>query len=123
MGFVILAEAHRAAGNVDTALNVVGMGQQVGQFLRQHFFDAELLRVQGELLAAKGDRDGAENAMRAAVATAAAQGAHPLRLRSALTLHGLLPNEETRALVAEARRPFAEGSDTPDLRAAAKVLS
>ncbi len=123
LGFVILAEAQRAAGNIDAALGIVGMGQQIGQFLRQHFLDAELLRLQGTLLAAKNDREGSETALRAAVAEATTRGTHTLRLRATLTLHDLLANAETRALVADARRPFAEGLDTPDLRAASKILS
>jgi tetratricopeptide (TPR) repeat protein len=123
LGFIILAGAHRAAGNIDTALGVVGMGQQVGQFLRQHFLDAELLRLQGELLAVKGDRDSAETALRAAVADATTRGTPTLRLRSALALHELLANAETRSHVAGARSAFTEGRDTPDLRAASKLLS
>ena len=123
LGFIILADAQRAAGNIDTALGVVGMGQQIGQFLRQHFLDAELLRLQGELLAAKGDRAGAETALRAAITDATTRGTPTLRLRSALALHELLENAETRSLVAEARAPFTEGWDTPDLRAATKLLS
>jgi ATP/maltotriose-dependent transcriptional regulator MalT len=123
IGFIILAEAQRAAGNIDAALGVVGMGQQIGQFLRQHFLDAELLRVQGELLAAKGDREAAETAMRAAVAEATSRGTPTLRLRSAVALHELLTTTEARALVADARKPFTEGFNTPDLRAAQKILS
>jgi predicted ATPase/class 3 adenylate cyclase len=123
LGFIILAEAHRAAGLIDAALGIVGMGQHVGQSLRQNFLDAELLRVQGELLAAKGDHGAAETAIRAAVADATSRGAHTLRLRSALSLHALLATAETRSLVVESRRVFAEGLDTPDLRAASALVS
>ncbi len=127
MGFVILAEAHRAAGNIDTALNVVGTGQQISQFLRQHFFDAELLRVQGELQAAAGDRETAERTLRAAVAEAASKGAQSLRLRCALSLHDVLANTtqhaESRSLLADARASIVGGLSTPDVRAASERLS
>jgi class 3 adenylate cyclase/tetratricopeptide (TPR) repeat protein len=122
IGFIILAEAQRAAGNLDAALGIAGMGLQLCQALRQHFLDAELLRLQGELLAEKGDRGGAETALRAALTEATAKGAQSLRLRSAVSLHRQLNTPESLSLLADARRHIEGGIDTPDMRAALELL-
>jgi predicted ATPase/class 3 adenylate cyclase len=90
------------------------------------FWDADVLRLQGELLRASGDAGAAEASLRKALAVARAQRALSLELRAATSLGRLLA-EQGRA--AEALPPlrtaygaFQEGFATRDLREARQLL-
>jgi hypothetical protein len=57
-----------------------------GQDNNVHFFDAEILRIKGELLRGAGDMSEAARAFSAAVAAAEMQGATALQTRARVAL-------------------------------------
>ncbi len=93
---------------------------------RRFYFEAELYRLQGQLLCQAGDRDEGRAALVRAVDLARAKASPALELRAGLALGALLREE---GLAADAallvRRPFetfTEGYDTPDLLGAVAFL-
>ena len=91
-----------------------------------HWWDAELYRVQGELLLVSGDTNGAEECFRRAIDIARHQGAKSLELRTAinLTQHWVSQGKQqaARELLAPIYDWFTEGFDTPDLQEAKALL-
>ena len=124
----LLAEAQCWAGRRGDALHTVAQAIALARTNGERFYEAELLRLRGELLAASGGpRDGdPESCFRDALRIARAQGARALELRAATTLHLWLGHrgghEEARTTVAELYRSFAEGLDTEDLARARRLL-
>ncbi len=94
----------------------------------ERFWEAETLRVRGELLLQRvGTAGEAEASFDKAVAVARAQQAKPLELRATVSLARLL---ERRGRTAEARQKlagilcwFAEGFETVDLRDAQSLFA
>jgi predicted ATPase len=92
------------------------------------YIEAELNRLEGELvLAAEApDESGAEAAFRKALAIAQGQGAKSFELRAATSLARLLARQgrrkEARALLAPIYDWFTEGFETADLKAAKALL-
>jgi class 3 adenylate cyclase/tetratricopeptide (TPR) repeat protein len=90
------------------------------------FFDPEVHRVRGALLAAGGDAAGAEAEFAEAVRVAREQGARHWELRAATGLAGLWRDQgrraEARGLLAPVHGGFAEELDVPDLRRARALL-
>src|SRR5262249_52355228 len=124
----LLVEAQAAAGRLDDALGTVEMGLASGAATTQHFFDAELHRLKGEVLLAVG-RDGtseAEASFRRALEIARAQQARGFELRAATSLARLLRDQgkrtEARDLLAPVYGWFTEGFDTPVLQDAKALL-
>jgi adenylate cyclase len=91
----------------------------------QRVFAPERWRLEGELLAAAGDRGAAERFQRA-IDIARRQGARALALRATVSLARLpLPPEarrEVRRALRSRRRALREGRDTRDLRDADALL-
>jgi predicted ATPase len=91
----------------------------------ERFHEAELYRLQGELLLAVA-RGGAEVCFRQALAVARQQEARSLELRAAVSLSRLLRQQgnrqEARALLAETYGWFTEGFETSDLKEAQATL-
>jgi predicted ATPase len=132
----LLADAEARHGQVREARTVVDEALTVAHRTSETFFEAELLRMRGELLlreAVAGSGDAptpipnaaaveAENCYRQAMATARRQQARSLELRAATSLARLLRDRgrpaEGRQLLAEACAGFSEGRDTRDLLAA-----
>jgi tetratricopeptide (TPR) repeat protein len=85
-----LAEAHRQAGQLDEAVAVVDEALAVVEDRGQRFYEAELHRIRGELLAAVGRHQEGESSLRRAVAVAGAQGAELFRERAEGSLARLL---------------------------------
>lgn len=72
----LLGEAQRTAGKPQPALDIIDQALILSQSIGEHFYDAELHRLRGELLATQARRTAeAEAALRQAVAVAEAQGA------------------------------------------------
>ena len=125
--FAALADGRRAAGKYAAALGVVGNGFAVATETGQHFWDAGLHQLKGELLL---DTDPA-NAAEAealfcrALDIARAQEAKSFELRAATSLARLWQRQGKRAeacaLLAPVYAWFTEGFDTGDL-VEAKVL-
>jgi DNA-binding SARP family transcriptional activator len=82
------ADAHRLGGRLDKALRAVEQALASGQTTGEHYFDAELYRLRGEITAARWPdrRAEAESSLRRAVAIADAQSAVLLRERAEASL-------------------------------------
>jgi predicted ATPase len=144
----VLAEALSEAGRTEEALASLAEALTVADATGERAYNAELLRLRGELLlrqasggggtspardgvASTSDRDPsghaeAEACFRRGLDIACRQGAKSLELRGALSLARLLRatgrQSEGRRLLAETYGGFTEGWDTPDLKAAQAFL-
>ena len=94
----------------------------------ERYFEAELHRLQGELLLDRspGDHGPAEGAFQKALSVARAQQAKSLELRAATSLARLWQTQgkdrAAKDLLGETYRWFTEGFDTPDLKDAKALL-
>jgi len=124
-----LAEAHRAAGRIEEALESVGEALEHAARGPDRFYDAELHRLRAELTLAHGPgaAEAAEADLWRALDVAREQQARSLELRTAVSLGRLLGAHrriaEARTLVQEVYAGFTEGLETSDLRAAAALLA
>jgi predicted ATPase len=123
---MLLADALARTGRTDDALAALDEAGRVAAGNGERLAEAEMLRLRGELLAGRAATV-AEAAVRAAVASARSQQARSLELRAAVGLVRLLAGlgraHEARPTLAAAVEGFAEGLDTPDLRAARSLLA
>jgi class 3 adenylate cyclase/tetratricopeptide (TPR) repeat protein len=78
-----LAEGLGRVGEIDEGLEIIRSAHESAQ---EHFYDAERLRVEGELRA-KIDPDGAGRCFESAIETSRKTGMKSLELRAALALH------------------------------------
>jgi len=123
----ILAEAQRAAGQLAESQGTVATALAVAAQTVQPFFDAELHRLDGELLLATGgEADEAAARYHRALAIAREQGSCSLELRAATSLARLWRDQgkraEARDLLAPVYGWFTEGFDTADLQQAKTLL-
>jgi len=123
----ILAETQLALGRVDAAEQRVIEALALVERRDERWWEAELHRLEGEVLLAAaddGDRgDRAEACFRRALEVAGGQGATSLELRAALSLSRLGNSPDAHQLLGEIVGRFTEGHDTADLRAARTQLS
>jgi predicted ATPase len=132
-----LAEAYGRAGRAGEGLRVVAQALEIARRTGERYYEAELLRLKGDLLlqsiggepAPEGDHPRvteAEECLSEAVNLARQRQARALELRAATSLarlgqrHG--QRADTRRLLAEVYGWFTEGFDTPDLREARSLL-
>jgi class 3 adenylate cyclase/predicted ATPase len=125
----LLAEAHLDAGESSVGLEVLEDTMRFASDSGMHYWDAELLRLKGKLLAcvcADGNHEEEEGCYREALAVARRQQARSLELRAATSLARLWRDEgrcdEARDLLAPIYDWFTEGFDTPDLKEAKALL-
>jgi predicted ATPase len=144
----LLAETLWAGGQIEEGLAVIAEALEVVEATGERVYEAELHRLQGELLLRQAAGAGrpppaaaaaprpphpdpsgsveAEACFRRALDVARRQGAKSLELRAALSLARLLRGRgqpaEGRRLLAEAFAWFTEGWDTPDLQDARSFL-
>ncbi len=124
----LLAEALMAADQPTEALEVVEIAIAVGAETRQPFFDAELYRLQGELVLAvrRTNHTEAERLFRRALAIARSQEARAFELRAAMSLARLLQTQgaprEAHAILTPVYAWFTEGFATRDLVEAKALL-
>jgi len=124
----MIADAYRTVGAPDDALSAVREALKLVNTMDIRFEEAELHRLRGEVLLAKGDDPAeAESAFRRALEVAAAQEARALELRAAASLVRLCraggkPEELARRRLAEVYEWFTEGLETADLREAHGLL-
>jgi predicted ATPase len=125
----MLAEGHAACGDFDGGLACVTEGRAAARASGEVRAVAELHRVEGSLLAARGDRRGAERCFRQAIAVARQHGERWWELRATTSLARLAlddgPQRSRRAARTELAALvawFSEGFDTPDLREAQRLL-
>jgi len=122
-----LAEAQRAAGQLAHAQGTVATALAVAAQTGQFFFDADLHRLDGDLLLATGGpADEAAARYHRAIAIAREQGARSFELRAATSLARLWRDQGKRAeawdLLAPVYAWFTEGFDTQDLGEAKALL-
>jgi predicted ATPase len=124
----LLAEAHMHAGETQLGLDVLEEGLRFVNKSGLHFWDSELLRVKGMLLA-HGSPDGqyeAANCYQEALVVARRQRAKSLELRAAICLARLWCDQgrrdEARGLLEPVYGWFTEGFDRPDLQDAKALL-
>lgn len=123
----LLVEAHLVAGNIPEGLKLVDEVLGMSAVNADSFNEAELLRLKGELLAAR--EPGAPAALEhfeRAVAWAAEWGAATMELRAATSAARLLQRtggeDRARALLSAALAKVQEGRDTVDYREARALL-
>jgi predicted ATPase len=127
----ILAEALGQAGQVEEGLSAVAEALAFAQDRGEHFYQAELYRLQGELLLLQSKAQpvgqaASEACFRQAIAIARRQQAKCWELRAVMSLSRLYRRQgrraEARPLLAETYGWFTEGFDTYDLREAKALL-
>ena len=104
---------------LDEALQIVAR-------TRARWFEAELIRLKGQLVLRQGDTAAAEKLYRNALSIAVEQEAKLWELRAAASLARLRRDQgrhaEARDLVAPVYEWFTEGFDTADLKEAKALL-
>jgi hypothetical protein len=125
--FSLLAEAQQFTGQLADARATVATGFAVAAQTGQAYFDADLHRLDGDLLLAIGGPvDEAAARYHRALAIAREQGARSLELRAATSLARLWRDQgkraEARDLLAPLYAWFTEGFDTRDLIDAKALL-
>jgi predicted ATPase/class 3 adenylate cyclase len=119
----LLASRLREIGDVDIGLAAIAEAQEMAKTTEDRFWDAELLRLRGELLLVQpGNEEEAMALFHDALEVARSQGARSLELRAATSLARHLGDERSVRLLEELYQWFTEGFDTADLRDARTVL-
>ncbi len=118
-----LAEACLIAGCLEEGRRALA---SIGETDRQAFCAAEVLRLEGELMARGGRTGDGESRFRAAIEVARSRGEKSLELRATMSRARVLieqnRREEARRQLAEVYSWFSEGFDTRDLREARRML-
>jgi predicted ATPase len=124
----VLAEAHLHAGEIQIGLDVVEEAMRFVTESGVRFWEAELWRLKGTLLAhlAPGETRDVEACYREALRVARHQQAKSLELRAAISLSRFWRDQcrrnEARDLLAAVYGWFTEGFDTQDLKDAKALL-
>jgi DNA-binding SARP family transcriptional activator/tetratricopeptide (TPR) repeat protein len=113
-----LLEGNAAAGRAATA---EALEWTAGH--DQRYLEAELWRVDGELLVLEGDLAGAVVAIERALEVAVSQGAHWLELRAACSLARHASGPAADQLLENACNNIIGGADSPDVRVATQLLA
>ena len=123
-----LAEAYGNVGQTEEGLKVISEELARVHKIGELFYEAELHRVNGELLLrlAVPDEEQAESCFKKAIDVARGQSAKSLELRAAMSLSRLWQRQgkkaEAQKLLAEIYGWFTEGFDTADLKSAKTLL-
>ncbi len=124
----MLAAGLRKVGRYDDALDALGLGVARAEGQGQHFYDAELHRLQAEILIGMGGKaaEDAELLLTQSLEIARRQDAKTFELRAATNLARLWQRqgkrEQARALLAPVYAWFTEGFATRDLKEANALL-
>jgi predicted ATPase len=124
----LLAEAHGIVGRPEEGLTPLAEALTLVDKTGEHFWEAELYRLKGELLLARSAKNHteAETCFQKALDVARRQEAKSLELRAAMSLSRLWQQQgkkrEARELLAEVYGWFTEGFDTVDLKEAKELL-
>ena len=120
------ARACGIAGQNENALTMLDEALQIVARTRARWFEAELIRLKGQLVLRQGDTAAAEKLYRNALSIAVEQEAKLWELRAAASLARLRRDQgrhaEARDLVAPVYEWFTEGFDTADLKEAKALL-
>jgi predicted ATPase len=124
----LLADASTKLGRWSDALEALNEASLVAQQNGEHNWDAEIHRLNGEILLKQGDSKTAEaeRCFQRGVESARRQNAKSLELRATMSLGRLLVSqgrrEEARTMLADIYNWFTEGFDTADLKDAKALL-
>lgn len=124
----LLADILDREGQIEEGLAVVAEGLASVDRVGERYYEAELHRLQGELLRKAGGDDLREAAacFDHAIEVAKRQGAKSLELRAVMSLARLLQQQgrsaEARVTLVSIYGWFTEGFETPDLRDAKDLL-
>jgi len=126
----LLAQIYGNVGQTEAGLDVLADGLAMAGKTEERYFEAELYRLQGELLlhrsGAPTDREAAQACFHRAIAISRQQGGRSLELRAALSLARLWQHEgkveAARQTLAELHECFTEGFDTTDWLQAKALL-
>jgi predicted ATPase len=122
----LLGDARRIAGQWPAALGHLTEAWQLAEETEDRWCQAETTRLRGDVLAATGDRTGAEASYHEAIAIAQQQSAKLWELRAAVSLARLSRDQIRRADARDLLAPvydwFTEGFDTADLKEAKALL-
>ena len=122
----VLAEAYRSANRIDAGLETIAEALAIAE--KAGYYEAELYRLQGELLRrhAVSDLSQVEACFQQALTIARRQQAKSWELRAAMSLACLWQQQgkrtEARELLASIYGWFTEGFDTADLQEAKALL-
>jgi serine/threonine protein kinase/predicted ATPase len=127
----LMAEAVGRAGRVREGLDVLDEAMAISSETGERFYEAELVRLRGELLARESELSGgntsAEECFQKAIAVAIEQRAKSLELRAHVSLARLRKVQgglsRCRDSLAQLRHSFNEGRELPDLREADALLA
>jgi predicted ATPase len=107
-------------------LAAIGEARSFVEKSGERFWEAEIHRLEGELMRLGGENGRAESCFELALEVASKQGALSLELRAATSLariaKGTDREPETRRLLSQVYGRFSEGFDTADLQDAAQLL-
>ncbi len=123
----ILAELHAQLGNHTESLRLIEDAHRQVMRTEEHFWHADLCRIEGELRHQAGAADAeVEACFISAIDRARQQDAKSFELRAATSLARLWRDQgrhdEARTLLAPVYGWFTEGFDTPDLMDAKALL-
>jgi predicted ATPase len=122
----LIADAHLRAGQFDHALDTLDRAAETAATTGECYFQAELYRLRGTVLAQTGDAVEAASWLQRAIDTARGQGAKSLELRAATSVARLWRDQgrrtEAHDLLAPVYGWFTEGFDTADLKDAKALL-
>ncbi len=122
----ILAGLYRGAQRLEDAIVTLAEARAVAQRNEEHWTDASLHLLEGDLALAVNDQAEAERCLRRAMQSAQAQNARALLLRGSTKLTRLLAEGDRRAEaydeLAKIYGSFTEGFETVDSREARAVL-
>ncbi|PLP99445.1 AAA family ATPase [Cupriavidus pauculus] len=123
----LLAECLGDIGETEAALAALDQAFECAGRTGEHWVDAELHRLRGELLLrSSANLAEAESSLRNAIDIATAQGALPLELRATLswtTLRASQGHTTSHEVVEAALARFSEGFDQPDIVKARVLLA
>jgi predicted ATPase len=121
-----LANAKADFGRPAEALELSKDALAAAEVSGEHWWLAELHRLRGRLLVARGQHDEGEACFRCAIDVSCRQGARLLELRAATSLARLWSERGKRGQARELLAPvygwFTEGFDTHDLEEAKALL-
>ena len=123
----LLAQLYGQVGHLEGAMDVIKEALRLAEDKGEHWWDAELYRLRGNLLLLQGDSDLAVGAYQKAINLAHEQEALSLELRAATSLARLWQRQgqagEAHELLTTVYDQFTEGFDTPDLQDAQILLA